>query len=89
VGYIKGKSAIPSGSSLWGDPGVVHSRDYDWSKLADSYQRSLLHPLAAHMCGGHALTYLIALRAFGNVARKIRLYQAVESTPDIAVSHAS
>ena len=53
------------------DPGIVFSRDYDWSRLADIYQQSLLDPLAAHMCGGHVITYLIALRAFGLVARKI------------------
>lgn len=62
---------------------------YDFTDLDATFARSVLNPAYGHLCGGIAIQYVAALRAFGIPARKVGIYPEVESLHDNPTSHAA
>jgi hypothetical protein len=75
----------------WSNQPGVRFTGFDWLDLADTFRKSLLDPTYGHMCGGRAIQYLVALRAFGLSARKAAIYPKVVElvNPAMPTSHAS
>jgi Transglutaminase-like superfamily len=62
---------------------------YNWMDIGETYRKSLFDSQYGHACGGRAIQYLAALRAFGIPARKVGFLTEVENARNPVDAHAT